>query len=186
MSGRFMKKWAKNIPLKIKLLFGIVIILGLIILGIIFFPDSGKISKPLLPGINTEEISQVELIRPDKILKLTKNEDKSWILTEGENEVVEADSDKINQLLNDIGGIKKDLLVSNNADKQDLFMVGPTGLEVKLYAKDQIVADFFAGKPSANWAGQYFRLADSDEIVQYNQNLLMSLEQDFAAAKDIK
>lgn len=180
MFSRFIKKWASDIPLKVKLLLGLVIILGLLILGVQYKPNSNQMNSLLLPDLNEDPISRIELSHSEQNQTLMKNDDGSWSLSKGEEEVVPADPEKISQLLKAIAEIKKDLIVSNNEEKQNLFLVDSTGLEVKLYSGENMRADFFAGKPGPNWSSQYFRLADSNEIIQYNQNLIFGFEQDFA------
>ncbi len=130
-----------------------------------------------LVNFSADEVQKLVLIKGDEETLLEKVSTEDWSV---DSEHI-GDSVLIGDFIRKIKDIKKDILVSRNEAKQSQFQVAiGTGSEIKVFGTDEdILAHFFAGKPTANWRGQYFRLNNSEEIFQYNQNIMHLFSQDF-------
>jgi len=173
-------------PTNLKLVLVSTIILGIFIVGMQIRSNKNQIIDSFITNLNTESVDSIDLVKAGQTKSISKNSKNKWSYSEEKNKVVDADGNKVKNLLQSIHDIKKDLIVSHDQNKQSIFEVNKKGLEVKLFQNKQKIIDFFVGKTGSSWDSEYFRLADSDEIIQYNKNLSYIFSQDFKASPPVK
>lgn len=170
----FLNKWFRSIPKFLIGLFVVVVIFSLVI--IITQLKTEPITDALL-NFDINNVQKISINRGDKETILEKISEDIWNV--GEDQI--GDTVAIQNFIYAIKEIKPDIIISHNTDKQSQFQVTvESGSEVKMFGVNgEVIAHFFAGKTTPNWQGQYFRLDGSDEIIQYNKNLMNLFFQDY-------
>ena len=140
----------------------------------------------LIPDYDTEDVAQVKVSQLLDGAMLTKGED-GWSITEiitkqkrdllegegrkiDEPKPMEGDSQRIESALGIFSGISKGLLVSKNPDNRGKYQVGPAGLQIAAFDKnDKKIFDLIIGKNGPDYTSTFVRKADEDKVYLIRQ-----------------
>ena len=127
-------------------------------------------AKNFYENLQTDAISKIEIIKAGKILSLVKENDK-WLEMTSETEKSAADAEAIKTLLDKAKNIKVAAAVTDKTDKQELFQVTSAGLEVIFYQGEQKLADFYIGKTTPDFNGNYLRKDGENQIYSTTERI---------------
>ncbi len=83
-----------------------------------------------------------------------------------------ADITRVLSALGSFGGLSKGVLVSSNPKRRHAYQVGPAGLHVTAFDKDdKMVLDVIIGKGGPDFMSTYVRPFDTDDVYLVNRNL---------------
>ncbi|MBU4331997.1 DUF4340 domain-containing protein [Patescibacteria group bacterium] len=141
-------------------------IVFLVLAGIILitkFPGQNKseTKRAFLKNINIEDISKIEITTRETNHMLQK-QDSTWVVASRDN--AQANPEDVVNIINTLKELEVGDAVSENLDKQSVFEVDASGIEVKLYQGDNLRIDFFIGKAGPNFDSNFIRRAESNEV----------------------
>ncbi|MBN1258253.1 DUF4340 domain-containing protein [Candidatus Peregrinibacteria bacterium] len=121
--------------------------------------------KYFIPLFNLETVSGLDLILSGEgpTVSLEKREGE-WVIQNGGT--LPADPEAVAQLLEVLNDLKEGLIVSKNPEKHALYGVDPQkGVEVRVFAGEREIADFFTGS-SEKLGKEYLRRNGSDIVIE--------------------
>jgi len=122
-------------------------------------------------NFNQDSINKIEIIKAGKTLTLTKENDK-WTETSNDSEKKDADSSLISTMFSKLNAIKINDPITETVDKQVLFNVDGSNVQVKMYNNNQTVANFYIGKYTPDYNGNYIRQDGENKIYRTNGLIL--------------
>lgn len=157
--------------MKLKLVFFLVSILGLIATGFFFGKNLDRVKKPLnqilkreetylFPDFPSEKANRIELSKEGErkvFLKLNAE----W---REENATTSAKPELFKNILDAVKELKKSGLVSRNPQKRAIFNVDEQGLEVIIKKDLETLAHFYVGKRGQDFLSNYYRKEGEDEV----------------------
>lgn len=124
--------------------------------------------KNILAKIDTAKIDKIEVISAGNTVALTRQGDASassaqvkWKYNNSKN--FYADQNLMAKILSSLkAAAKSELeLVSNNPERKSEFKTDSTGLAVKVYGEDKIVAEFIVGNRASDYSSTYLAMPAS-------------------------
>jgi hypothetical protein len=138
-------------------------------------PRPGQDEKTTEPGIfahlDLEHISKV-VVNTTRASSTLRREGQQWVVEEFDD--FPADLPALEEAIEALRLLEPGGVVSSNTEKQATFQVDQSGIEVLLYGMngdEDLLAHFFLGKPGHDYRSIYFRLADSDQVHEVDQQL---------------
>ncbi|MCB0218236.1 MAG: DUF4340 domain-containing protein [Chrysiogenetes bacterium] len=140
--------------------------------------QSEKMLESVFPSIVKDELSKVEIVQPKGNVTLT-NTEGVWEVTLDGN-VYGADERNLDRLLESMGQIRVDRLVSHTAEKHDIYEVTNTkGATVTFYGKDGgKLMSIVVGKLGPDLNTSYVRHAGESEVYVIDGALRPILERE--------
>ncbi|MFH0774065.1 MAG: DUF4340 domain-containing protein [bacterium] len=89
--------------------------------------------------------------------------DREWMVILGEKDLAPADKEKVEVFLFRLTKTKEDALISEKKEKHSTFGVD-TGMQVKIYKKTKVLADFIVGNMCADFTSIYLRKTNSNKV----------------------
>jgi hypothetical protein len=136
---------------------------------------------PTIPTLDIAGIDKVELVNKDDALTFTLKGENWWITQP--KEVMANDSFKT-LVVDKLGDIALDRLVSDNADTHEKFEVGDNGTRLTAYAKGEAKLTLVVGKNTPDYRGTFIRMPDSDSVFATQKVLGGSLKKDLTYWRD--
>ncbi len=134
-------------------------------------PSEETAEPGLFAGLDLDRISSVVVNTPRNSSTLRRDGDR-WVVEEFDD--FPADLLALEEAVTALKELELGDVVSENSEKQAIFQVDQSGVEVLLYGDngdDDLLAHFFLGKPGHDYRSIYFRLADSDQVHLVDQQL---------------
>lgn len=134
-------------------------------------PSEETAEPGLFAGLDLDRISSVVVNTPRNSSTLRRDGDR-WVVEEFDDFPV--DLQALEEAVTALKELELGDVVSENSEKQAIFQVDQSGVEVLLYGDngdDDLLAHFFLGKPGHDYRSIYFRLADSDQVHLVDQQL---------------
>lgn len=130
-------------------------------------PRLSKKETSNLFDLPVDKVNRIEIDRNESTTNLIKLEGK-WKI---ENEDVEADEEKIANLIDGLTQLKISETVSVNPDNFSNFGVDQKATKVQLFDGDNKLAEVLVGRAGPSFSKTYFRLPDKDEVYLSNISL---------------
>ncbi|MDM7914782.1 MAG: DUF4340 domain-containing protein [Candidatus Eisenbacteria bacterium] len=158
-------------------LFGVLVVL---VAAAMLFDSSRRRAttvseKQLFPKLQVEQVDRIRIVSHDEASAATGKETilqkrgDGWVVeTEGSHR---AEPKFIDDILQRLPRFYYDNVVSENPEKQSLFHVDSTGIEVWITQKGTDVAHFFVGKGGPDFLSTYVRAAESNRVIQVPEYL---------------
>lgn len=138
-------------------------------------PDLKQDEETAEPGVfahlDLEQISKV-VVNTTRGNSTLRREGDQWVVEEYDG--FPADLPALEEAIEALRLLELGGEVSSNREKQATFQVDQSGIEVLLYGmdgEDDVLAHFFLGKPGHDYRSIYFRMADSDQVYEVDQQL---------------
>jgi hypothetical protein len=148
------------------ILIGVLLILVAGVIGIRYYKEkkqAAPVANNFYENLDIDHITKIEIIKAGKLLNLIREKDK-WTESVVDQEPQEAEKESVDGLLSTIKDIKIKEEITNKADKQELFQVTTNTLEVRLFQGEEEIADFFIGKTTPDFNGNYIRKDGENSI----------------------
>ena len=94
---------------------------------------------------------------------ILQKKDKEWVAVFSEKDFVYADKEKVEVFLYRLTKAKQDALISEKEEKHSIFGVDK-GIQVKIYKKKKVLADFIVGNMCADFTSIYLRKKGSNKV----------------------
>lgn len=171
---------AKN---KTLIALGVFVLLFVVVLVVRKDPyeQKPKGEFPTLPAFDTSIIDKVELINKDEALTFTRKGEAWWITQPRE---VLANDTFSTLVVEKLGDIVLDRVVSRNADTHGKFEVDNEGTRLTAYSKGETKLTLVVGKNTPDYRGTFVRLPDSDSVYATRNVLGGSLKKDLTYWRD--
>jgi hypothetical protein len=144
----------------LKLVLGLVL-LGLVYLAVTYF-DSSKseeLEKQLV-AIDTAQVTAIDIISGEETVKLTRD-GQQWLVELQTGKKVNAESSKVEGLLDQLIDIRPDRLAAKDQSKWGDYQVDSTGTALRVTEGQTITLDMVIGQSGST---SYLRLADEQEV----------------------
>lgn len=156
----------KQKRLSIIILIGILLLLVAAVIGMKIHQEKKQAvptAANFYEDLDMDHITKIEIIKAGKLLNLIKENDK-WIESIADQDPQEADKELVDSLLSVTKEIKIKEEITDKYDKQELFQVTADTLEVMLFQGEEKIADFFIGKTTPDFNGNYIRKEGENNI----------------------
>lgn len=156
---------------KILLLVGVLVILAA---AATLFENSRRRSTTesgalLFPGLKVDQVDRLEIDEEGgKQIVLEKKGEKWAVASENG---FPAEPKLVQDILDRLPKFYADQVVSTNPQKQSLFHVDSSGVEVRVFQAGKKTAEFIVGKPGPDFLSTYVRAAGSDRVIQVPEYL---------------
>jgi len=146
---------------RLLILLAVFLLLGVAVVLLSWLKDRTR-SNTFLGIDRIDNIVRVAIQEGDKKITIEK-EGQEWIITEPIR--YRADREKVTSLMDKIGNLTLDGIISDKKEKHKNFDLGEgQGIEMKLEMKNGDSLSSIFGKMAADYSHIYLRLADSDEV----------------------
>jgi hypothetical protein len=116
-------------------------------------------------GITADEISKIEIDKPDESVTLYK-ENEDWYIQDDQRDRL-ADRNALDKLLESAAEISVGKIISQNPAKQHEFSVDSlTGIAVKFYRNEEMISAIIVGKMSQRRTHTYIRKPESNDVYE--------------------
>lgn len=163
----------KQKRLSIIILIGILFLLVAAVIGMKMYQEKKQevpAAKSFYKDLKIDNVDKIEITKAGKALSLVKENGK-WLEMISETEKAEADSEAIKILLDKTKNIKVGEIITDKADKQELFQVNSAGLQVIFYQGEEKLADFYLGKTTPDFNGNYLRRNGENNIYSTTERI---------------
>ncbi|MCK4546331.1 MAG: DUF4340 domain-containing protein [Candidatus Eisenbacteria sp.] len=141
----------------------VVLLLVVLVLENPFGGSEKKAVSPLFPGLDSAAVAVVEVYSPSDSTRLEKVDGIWRVATQGG---YPADAQAVGEILAKVCDMGRDEVASRNPEKQSIFQVDGSNIEVRfLGADDNVFAHFYVGKSGPGHSGAYVRSVDSDNVI---------------------
>ncbi|MDX8377730.1 MAG: hypothetical protein R8L53_06880 [Mariprofundales bacterium] len=131
-------------------------------------PVQGAQTMPSWPQVSQEVVTQVEIMRDNKIIRLYKKATE-WTVSDGRN----ASSHQVDKLVADLCNMRPVRVVSRLADHHAMLQLGDDAPHIVLRnAQGDVLLELLIGKAATDLVGNYVRLLNHDESLAVNRALL--------------
>lgn len=155
------------------ILIGVLLVLGAIIYFLKYTPAKENQIAPQVAfyqNFTKDNITKVEIVKAGKILTLQKDNDK-WLEKKEGMADQEADTAQVDTLFSKLSDIKVGEPITQTEDKKALFQVDGSNVQIKMYNNDQEAINFYLGKSTADFNGNYLRKEDENKIYSSNERI---------------
>ena len=153
-------------------IFGVVVILY-------FISQSGQ-KKYRAQSNNVFSILMEEVYRfdvqKDSLYITLQRKDTTWQITGNDSLLIQ--TNRINDIENNILSVKRESVVSNNQSKWSSFNVDDSlGTKVTFYSfNDEVIGEAIFGRSKSDWQRSYVRLIGEDNVYMTNENVINRLQ----------
>jgi hypothetical protein len=146
----------------------LILVLILIVLAAIFVIsrfglDRGAADKPLFPRFSAGRAAMVQVSGKSSEATIEKV-DGVWIVTSEDSFPAEAAA--VENMFDRVAGFSRKDIVSSNPDKQSIYQVDSTGIQVAILdASGEDLASFIIGKVGPDYQSTYVRDSKSNDVV---------------------
>ena len=146
----------------------LILILVLVVLAAVFVIsrfgfDRGAQDKPLFPRFKAERAARIQVKGKSSQATLDKVDDV-WIVSSEDSLPVEATA--VENMFDRVAGFSRKDIVSSNPEKQSIYQVDSTGIQVAIGdASGKDVASFIIGKVGPDYQSTYVRDTKSNDVV---------------------
>ena len=169
-------------PMKIKkeYIFLLSIIATLVIYLAVQSQNRTHVNVPEIPKITSTEITKVEISRPDNSIILTRN-GNNWQI--GPNKY-NADTNKVNQILDVIGTLSLTALVSKSKNYERYDLNSDRRISVKAWTGETLRREFNVGKPAPSYRHTFVTIADDEHVYHALNNFRHTFEKPIDGMRD--
>jgi len=146
----------------------LILILILIVLAAIFVIsrfglDRGAADKPLFPEFKAEQAARVQ-VKGKSSQAILEKVDDVWIVSSEDSFPAEAAA--VENMFDRVAGFSRKDIVSSNPEKQSIYQVDSTGIQVAIEdASGKNVASFVIGKVGPDYQSTYVRDSKSSDVI---------------------
>lgn len=131
---------------------------------------NSQLNTAFYQNFNKDYVTKVEIIKAGKILTLLKESDK-WQEIKDNAEKKEADSTLVDAMFTKLADLKIGEPITQTEDKKSLFQVDGSNLQVKMYNNDKEAVNFYIGKNTADFSGNYIRREGENKIYSTSERI---------------
>lgn len=148
----------------------ILVVLVITVLAISWFAQSDKSDKPLANLRSQVEIMEITRLDETNILvrqapnnnELSTGQADKWVVANHNNQV--ANQQYVQEIFDTLDNLIVIEVISKNPDKQSIFQVNDSGIQVVMKVGDKVVKHFWIGKNGLIWPSSYFRFEGDDKV----------------------
>ncbi|MFH1314453.1 MAG: DUF4340 domain-containing protein [Candidatus Eisenbacteria bacterium] len=138
----------------------LVAIFAILRLGV----DRSAREKPLYPGFRRESAARITIVGKERETVIEKKEDGQWLVVSEDS--FPAEGGVVEAMLDKITGFSRKDIISSNPEKQTLYQVDASGINVDIETTDDATAaSFVIGKAGPDYQSTYVRDAGSDDVI---------------------
>ena len=156
----------------------IALILLIALTSIYFFSQKSQnqynSKETSILNIDSSQIQSFTITSPVDQITISRT-DSTWEILE--NDTLTINQNSIDSFLEKVINVKKSTLISRNKEKWNIYSVddsSATYLSI-LDDKKQIIGDFYLGRSKTNYANNYIRTAESDNVYLTSENIFYFL-----------
>jgi len=126
-------------------------------------------------SIVMEEVYRFK-VEKDSIYIYLQRKDTTWQIMNHDSLIIQ--SNRINDIENNILTVKRESVVSNNPSKWNSFNVDDSlGTKVTFYGfNDEVLGEAIFGRSKSDWQRSYVRLIGEDNVYMTNENVINRLQ----------
>lgn len=156
------------------------IIIGLSLYLVMRNPDRTRYKLPQLSQISKEDISKLEILKPDTSILLKKVDDKWHLDPAG----YLANPDRVENMLNTIEGLALTALVSESGNYNRYDLDDDSKITVKAWVGGKLSREFDIGKVASSYRHTFVKLAGDDRVYHARGNFRSQFDQTVDALRD--
>lgn len=150
----------------------LIVLVVLVLVAIFFEARRNRATEtsdaPLFEGLNTELVDRIRIIAEGNETILVKRDDQWTVATEDGGK---AEQRFVTDILDRLPKFYSDNVVSTNPDKQSIFAVDSTGVEVWVDQEGEEIGHFVVGKRGPDFMSSYVRAAGSNRVILVAEEL---------------
>jgi len=170
----------------------ILLVVLAVLLGLYYATEAPRKSRQkqepekLIPGFERQQVATIVVQSPEKGTATLRNEQGVWQVSSPDARTYQADAAALDKLLEIVGGLKVETLVSKNPKNFDQYEVtAEKGLDVRLADSDnRSLARLYVGKSGPDIFSTYVRVQDSDRVVLVGSILKTVFEKELKDWRD--
>ena len=126
-------------------------------------------------SIVMEEVYRLK-VEKDSIYIYLQRKDTTWQIMGHDSLLIQ--TNRINDIENNILSVKRESVVSNNQSKWSSFNVDDSlGTKVTFYSfNDEVIGEAIFGRSKSDWQRSYVRLIGEDNVYMTNENVINRLQ----------
>ncbi len=142
--------------------------------------DRTQYSLPELAGLSQEDITKVEITRPEGSVILERDGEEWRIEPEGHR----ADADRMKDILRTIAELTLTAMVSESKNYSRYNLGSENGIAVKAWSGDTLLREFRVGKPATSFRHTFVRLEGNDRVFHARENFRNRFETTASELRD--
>ena len=165
----------------------IAVVIFVVLLGVVFllhenpYKANDDVKLPVIPEVDVKTIDKVELVNKSDSLIFEKRGEDWWITGSKE---YQADKSFFSLVVEKLGKIELERLVSENKEKHAQFEVDQEGTRLKAFSKGQEVRSLIVGKNTPDYRGTFLRLKEDDKVYASKQIVSGALKRKLSDWRD--
>ncbi len=148
----------------------------------LFFRNTDKTHYliPVIPDIDQQEITTLEISRAGSSIKLNKKDNK-WFIMPYE---YPTDIELVEKMLRIIDGFTLETLVSEKKSYHLFDLTDDKKITIKTWVDDSLALEFDMGRPAPSWNHTFVKISGNDSVYHAKGNFKSTFDQTVAKLRD--
>lgn len=152
----------------------LVMVIGLLSLYLLLHKtDKTNYRLPVLPPLASEDISKIEIVKPNATIALTKTGERWKIAPQG----YPVTPSRIDDMLNIIKALTLTAMVSESKNYERYDLNDEKRLQVRAWAGDVLKREFDIGKTASSYRHTFVKIAGDDRVYHARENFRGKFDQ---------